>query len=131
MPDPYYLYNVTYASNFLEKRVLPLFTKEFLLRTEFPQKFKEYNGDLLADRYSSRPMPYGTTIQVLEGCPDRYRLVKSDENVLEFMLIAHYDRDGWDGEDNEMEVFTIEYPIRIVNTDDGWRLDEFHTTVDG
>ncbi len=131
VPDPYYLYNVTYASNFLEKRVLPLFTKEFLLRTEFPQKFKQYNGDLLVDRSISRPMPYGTTIQVLEGCPDRYRLVKSDENVLEFMLIAHYDRDGWDGEDNEMEVFTIEYPIRIVNTDDGWRLDEFHTTVDG
>lgn len=131
MPDPYYLYNVTYASNFLEKRVLPLFTKEFLLRTEFPQKFKQYNGDLLVDRSISRPMPYGTTIQVLEGCPDRYRLVKSDENVLEFMLIAHYDRDGWDGEDNEMEVFAIEYPIRMVNTDDGWRLDEFHTTVDG
>lgn len=131
VPDPYYLYNVVYASNFLEKRVLPLFTKEFLLRTEFPQKFKQYNGDLLVDRSISRPMPYGTTIQVLEGCPDRYRLVKSDENVLEFMLIAHYDRDGWDGEDNEMEVFTIEYPIRIVNTDDGWRLDEFHTTVDG
>ena len=131
VPDPYYLYNVTYASNFLEKRVLPLFTKEFLLRTEFPQKFKQYNGDLLVDRSISRPMPYGTTIQVLETCPDRYRLVKSDENVLEFMLIAHYDRDGWDGEDNEMEVFTIEYPIRMVNTDDGWRLDEFHTTVDG
>lgn len=131
VPDPYYLYNVTYASNFLEKRVLPLFTKEFLLRTEFPQKFKQYNGDLLVDRPSSRPMPYGTTIQVLETYPDRYRLVKSDENVLEFMLIAHYDRNGWNVEADKREMFAIEYPIRMVNTDDGWRLDEFHTTKHG
>lgn len=131
VPDPYYLYNVVYAFNFLEKRVLPLFTKEFLLRTEFPQKFKQYNGDLLVDRPSSRPMPYGTTIQVLETCPDRYRLVKSDENVLEFMLIAHYDRNGWNVEADKREMFAIEYPIRMVNTDDGWRLDEFHTTKHG
>ena len=131
VPDPYYLYNVVYASNFLEKRVLPLFTKEFLLRTEFPQKFKQYNGDLLVDRPSSRPMPYGTTIQVLETYPDRYRLVKSDENVLEFMLIAHYDRNGWNVEADKREMFAIEYPIRMVNTDDGWRLDEFHTTKHG
>lgn len=131
VPDPYYLYNVVYASNFLEKRVLPLFTKEFLLRTEFPQKFKQYNGDLLVDRPSSRPMPYGTTIQVLETYPDRYRLVKSDENVLEFMLIAHYDRNGWNVEADKREMFAIEYPIRMVNTGDGWRLDEFHTTKHG
>lgn len=131
VPEPYYLYNVAYSSNFLPKRVLPLFTKEFLLRTEFPQKFKEYNGDLLADRYSSRPMPYGATIHVHEACPDRYRLVKSDENSLEFMLIAHYDRNGWSGEGGEREIFTIEYPIRMVNTDDGWRLDEFHTWIHG
>lgn len=131
VPDPYYLYNVAYAPNFLEKRVLPLFTKEFLLRTEFPQKFKEYNGDLLVDRSSSRPMPYGTTIKVLEAYPDRYRLVKSDENSLEFMLIAHYDRNGWNVEADEREMFIIEYPIRMVKTDDGWRLDEFHTTTDG
>ena len=131
VPEPCYLYNVAYSSNFLPKRVLPLFTKEFLLRTEFPQKFKEYNGDLLADRYSSRPMPYGATIHVHEACPDRYRLVKSDENSLEFMLIAHYDRNGWSGEGGEREIFTIEYPIRMVNTDDGWRLDEFHTWIHG
>ena len=130
VPEDYYLFNVAY-SDFLQKRVLPLFTKEFLLRTEFPQKFKEYNGDLLADRYSSRPMPYGATIHVHEACPDRYRLVKSDENSLEFMLIAHYDRNGWSGEGGEREIFTIEYPIRMVNTDDGWRLDEFHTWIHG
>ncbi|EJW91535.1 hypothetical protein EVA_20359, partial [gut metagenome] len=23
---------------------------------------------------------------------------------------------------------TIEYPIRMIYTDDGWRIDEFHTT---
>ena len=122
---------MAYASNFLEKRALPLFTKEFLLRTEFPQKFKQYNGDLLVDRSISRPMPYGTTIQVREAWPDRYRLVKSDENSLEFMLIAHYDRNGWNGEGGEMEAFTIEYPICMVNTDDGWRLDEFYTWIHG
>ncbi len=130
VPEDYYLFNVAY-SDFLQKRVLPLFTKEFLLRTEFPKKFKGYNGDLLVDRTNSRPMPYGSTIQVHEAYPDRYRLVKSGGNSLEFMLIAHYDRSGWDGEDNEMEVFTIEYPIRMVNTDDGWRLDEFHTWIYG
>ena len=130
VPEDYYLFNVAY-SDFLQKRVLPLFTKEFLLRTEFPQKFKEYNGDLLVDRTSHRPMPYGTTIQVREAYPDRYRLVKSNENSLEFMLIAHYDRNGWSGEGGEMEVFTIEYPIRMVKTDDGWRLDEFHTAAEG
>jgi len=30
-----------------------------------------------------------------------------------------------------MDVYTIEYPIRMVKTDDGWRLDKFHTTMYG
>lgn len=27
-----------------------------------------------------------------------------------------------------MDVYTIEYPIRLVRTADGWRVDEFHST---
>ena len=34
-------------------------------------------------------------------------------------------------EQDSMDVYTIEYPIRLVNTAAGWRVDEFHTTEFG
>lgn len=73
-------------------------------------------------------MVEGTTIQVNEAYPDTYRLVSSTEDEVTFTLISHYDRNGWNDIDDPMDVYTIEYPIRLVDTDSGWRVDEFHTT---
>ena len=127
-PPQYYRYNVAY-SRFLDRRVLPVFTKDFLLRIDFGQKYKQYDGDLLAHSSLSRPLPYGCTRQVQEAYPDRYRVITNQPDCLEFMLIAHYDRSSQSQAD--MDVFTVEYPIRMVNTPDGWRLDEFHTAYHG
>ena len=41
-------------------------------------------------------------------------------------MISHYDRDG--SVENPLEVYIIEYPIRMVKTDYGWRIDDFHTS---
>ena len=73
-------------------------------------------------------MVEGTTIQVNEAFPDTYRLVNSTENTVMFTLISHYDRNGWDDKKDFVDVYTIEYPIRMKKTDTGWIIDEFHTT---
>lgn len=125
--DIFELYDVSYEE-FLD-RILTIFTTEFLNRIDYAEKFTNYNGQLLVDGWRSNDMPYGTTIQVLEAYPDAYRLERQDENSVEFILISHYDRNGWN--DEEMDIYTIEYPIRMVNTEDGWRIDEFHVTQYG
>ena len=52
----------------------------------------------------------------------------TDDTVV-FALISHYDR-NWASSfaPDDMDVYTIEYPIRLVRTADGWRVDEFHST---
>ena len=127
VPDTYELYDVSYEE--FSNRVLTIFTTEFLNRIDYAEKFTNYNGQLLVDGWRSNDMPYGTTIQVLEAYPDAYRLERQDENGVEFILISHYDRNGWN--DGEMDVYTIEYPIRMVRTKNGWRIDEFHVTQYG
>ena len=63
---------------------------------------------------------------VMDNCPDTYRL---EYDTVAFALIAHYDR-NWDTSftPEDMDVYTIEYPIRLVRTANGWRVDEFHCT---
>ena len=66
---------------------------------------------------------------VMDNCPDTYRLESATNDTVAFALIAHYDR-NWDTSftPEDMDVYTIEYPIRLVRTADGWRVDEFHCT---
>lgn len=125
----YELYKADY-DEFLE-RVHKVFTDNCLALTDFAAKFKECEGEVAVHATMSDDMVEGTTKQVNEAYPDTYRPVSCSENQVEFLLISHYDRNGWNDVDDPMDVYTIEYPIRMIKTADGWRLDEFHLTMFG
>lgn len=128
-PSEYELFDISY--DVFYARVLQTFTSDFLSHTDFAEKFMNYNGKLATDSWRTNDMPYGTTIQVMEAYPDTYRLMKLEDDCVEFLLISHYDRNGWNDTEDEMDVYTVEYPIRMVQTEAGWRMDEFHITQYG
>lgn len=97
-----------------------------LTSTDYAIKFKNYNGRVAVHFSLHNEMVAGMTIYVQEQYPDTYRLVKNTPEKVEFTLISHYDRDG--SVENPLEVYIIEYPIRMVKTDYGWRIDDFHTS---
>lgn len=129
VPEGYQLFEMPYEKFY--NRVHTVFTEEYLSGTDFYEKFKEHHGQVISDPWITNDSPEGTTIKVMEAYPDTYRPGRITSDSVEFTLISHYDRNGWDGIDNEMEVYTTGYPIRMIRTADGWRLDEFHTTYYG
>lgn len=124
---------VLYDANFYEfsNHIHQIFTDSFLANSDYSVKFIDYDGDVAVNYSLKKDMVYGTTIQVNEAFPDTYRLVCSSENSIDFTLISHYDRNGWNGQNDSIDVYTIEYPIRMIKLSDGWRIDEFHTTMFG
>ena len=130
----YILYQNPYSD--FEHLVNQLFTADYLdsLGPIYSEKFIDYNGHLAtyADSDMTYPLLNGVTRLTLDNYPDTYRLESADSNLVVFTLISHYDQ-NWqtDRTISEMDIFTIEYPIRMVQTDDGWRIDEFHTTMYG
>jgi len=70
-----------------------------------------------------------------ENVPDAFRLDKQEENEITFTLIGHYryfdemtdeDRQQLDAQGYN---YTLEFPIKMVLTDNGWRFDEFHSSL--
>ena len=58
--------------------------------------------------------------------PDTFTLTEQTEDEISFTLTGYYTAWGEGGEE-----YTIDFPIRLVRTEEGWRFDEFHqTTVD-
>ena len=53
--------------------------------------------------------------------PDTFTLVEQTEDEISFTLTGYYSPMGEGGED-----YTIDFPIRLVRTEAGWRFDEFH-----
>lgn len=73
-----------------------------------------------------------------ENFPDEFRLDKQTDQSIEFTLIGHYSpvwpRNGENPEQRDERRsreydYTLEFPIRMVLTDSGWRFDEFHTSL--
>ena len=124
--ENYELYDASYDT--FSGQIHQIFTDNCLNATDYAIKFIDYDGNVAVDGWMTDEMVEGTTIQVNEAYPDTYRLVSSTEDEVTFTLISHYDRNGWNDIDDPMDVYTIEYPIRLVDTDSGWRVDEFHTT---
>ena len=58
--------------------------------------------------------------------PDTFTLVEQTEDAIAFTLTGYYTAWGEGGEE-----YTIDFPMRLVRAEEGWRFDEFHqTTVD-
>ena len=132
--EDYELYDITFEA--FENLVHSIFTTAYTdsLGDIYTQKFLDYDGHLALCFSSEYILPIHDDVArpALDYCPDTYRSGTYTENEVTFTLISHYDR-NWRSsmEKDEMDVYTIEYPIRMVKTDDGWRLDKFHTTMYG
>lgn len=93
--------------------------------------FREYNGMLC---YLETEKGQGYYYN--ENFPDEFRLEKQTEDEILFTLIGHYSwvwpREGETYEERDARLereyeYTLEFPMRMVLTEDGWRFDEFHS----
>lgn len=73
-----------------------------------------------------------------ENFPDEFRLESQSEDVISFTLIGHYSeiypKDGETPEQRDMRrqkeyEYTLEFPMKLVLTNHGWRFDEFHSAL--
>ena len=90
----------------------------------------EYNGKLCFLDTST-----GSGYYSCKDIPDDFRLEQSDENEVLFTLIGHYRYLGEvaddDTNDDKAQAYdyTLEFPIKMVLTENGWRFDEFHSSL--
>lgn len=63
------------------------------------------------------------------GMPDTYELTSQTEDEIRFDLIGHY-TDVFPGDEGALpspeDVYTQRFPVRMVHTDQGWRVAEIH-----
>lgn len=126
----YELYNSSYEK--FTDRIHRTFTDNCLDATDYDIKFIGYNGILAVNKNLSDDYAKNCSRWVMNTYPDAYRFIRSTENEVVFTLISHYDRNwGLDTYPKDIDLYTVERTIRMVNTDDGWKIDEFHTTEFG
>ena len=93
----------------------------------------EYNGKhCFLDTSIGGGYYYNKTI------PDEFRLDEKTESKIAFTLVGHYNFLGdVEGETDEQEDerlqrgydYTLEFPIKMVLSENGWKFDEFHTAL--
>ena len=110
------------------QKLLEVFTQDYLDARGFSQRFVMFDGQL-----GVMDVGIGGNGAEMTDVPDTYRLVSADETAVEFVRIAHYAviREGESVNDfivrrQDHYDYTVELPIRLVNTADGWRVDEFN-----
>ena len=73
-----------------------------------------------------------------ENFPDEFRLDSQTGDTISFTLIGHYSlpwpREGETYEERDRRwaqgyEYTLEFPIKMVLTENGWRFDEFHSAL--
>ena len=93
--------------------------------------FREYNGALC---YLETQKGQGDYYN--GNFPDEFRVEKQTEEEISFTLIGHYSpvwpKEGETSEERNARLerefeYTLEFPIRMVLTENGWRFDEFHS----
>ena len=112
-------------------RMLGVFTESCLEQLDFDQRFRPVDGKLAALAGG-----VGGAIDYAE-CPDAYRLESAGDDAVTFTLIGHYIEQGAEETDTEFLTrrangefdSTQEFTIRLENTENGWRVDEFHSPL--
>lgn len=132
--EDYYLYENSYAE--WEEWMYNIFTPAYIqqLGRFYTDKFVDLDGHLATyfDNSLLRTLLPGHNRMVTENVSELYRLESRTEDELTFTLLAPYDANYRNSNTpQDMVLEWREYPIRMVNTDDGWRIDEFHTTEYG
>lgn len=95
--------------------------------------YREFNG-----RLGIMDLGRGSGYYYNKSFPDEFRLDRETEKEISFTLIGHYSpvwpREGETYEERDARrereyEYTLEFPIRMVLTQDGWRFDEFHSAL--
>jgi hypothetical protein len=70
--------------------------------------------------------------------PDEFQLIEKTDTSISFTLIGHYSpswiQDGESSLDRDNRLlegydYTLEFPIKLVLTENGWRFDEFYSAL--
>ncbi len=125
-----FLYQILEGENatleYYEQQLLTVFTPAFLEERGFDWRFISVDG-----RLAAADIGIGSNNE-LSDVPDTFQLISADDNMVEFYRIAHYTipRDGESTEDY-IARRAVSYDkvghltIRLVNTEDGWRVDAY------
>lgn len=117
-----------------EQATLSVFTRDF-----WNSKNTIQSGDRSAELYINvnGRMYYVMYGRGATGCNfETFRLVERTDDALSFIMTGYYiDPYQWEGETTEeWEArqngdweYSIDFPMRMVKTADGWRFDEFHS----
>lgn len=130
----YSLYENSYAE--WEDWMNSIFTPAYIqqLGRFYTDKFVDLDGHLATyfDTSLLRTLLPGYNRMVTENVSPLYRLESRTDKELTFTLLAPYDTNYRNSNTpQDMVLEWKEYPIRMVNTDDGWRIDEFHSAMYG
>ena len=112
-----------------EGTVLSTFTENFWNTRNKDQLYVNINGIMHYLDWARGGGGYN------ENFPETFRLVERTDDAIEFIMPGYYSElhpvEGESDEDRDARLkagweYSIEYPMRMVRTDRGWRFDEFH-----
>lgn len=117
-----------------EEAVLSVFTREFWdTRNDFRDglpTYKNIDGQLHYIAAARGSYGYNATF------PETFRLVERTEDTISFIMTGYYSEpwpmegESYEERDARLESYwdySIEYSMRMVRTEQGWRFDEFHS----
>ena len=105
-----------------------VFSEKCVMQLQNSGIFRDWDGHLAVKIFVDRSTVEGWS-RVNEYIPDQYELVSKTDGSVEFRLIGYYER--WDAGADKPTAYTKDYPIRLIKTENGWRVDEMHSTLYG
>lgn len=122
--EKYYLYNQSYEQ--IMQRFAQTFSEKCMEKLKNSGVYRDWNGRLAEKMYQF--VRRQNQLAINQFYPDRYELVSKTDSKVEFKLITSYTQ-----QENEQDYTndTKEYPICLIKTKNGWRVDEIHTAAYG
>ena len=129
----YELYQNTYQE--FDDFVHSIFTDHFLSQDSLTQKFIDSDGRLaVCDDFDLEQIPYYTgyvsDLYPDDFCPQQYYLVDSSTSQVDFVMVAYYDsHETYDNHETYSyeAIEKVENLVRMLKTESGWRIDEYHS----
>lgn len=105
-----------------------VFTEDYWKRFTDNTSLREYNGQLC---FLDTAMGVGYFYD--KTSTDTFRLESKTDTEIHFTLIGHYAERWTQDEINttgeELHYYTLEFPMLLILTENGWRFDEFHSAL--
>ena len=105
-----------------------VFTEDYWKRFTDNTSLREYNGQLC---FLDTAMGVGYFYD--KTSTDTFSLESKTDTEIHFTLIGHYAGPWTQDEINttgeELHYYTLEFPMLLILTENGWRFDEFHSAL--